>query len=155
MKSSTRHPDAQIEIIKGNLLSREDCERAVGDVRVIYHLAAGIEKSFAGSFMNSVLTTRNLLDAVLQRGTTKEVRQRQFLRGLFNQKTETRSPVGRVLRNRSILPRPRRCLCLFGKSSKMNLFSNTARKNSLGLCDCASGCSLRTRQVFHYRKSWN
>ena len=34
-------------------------------VRVIYHLAAGIDKSFAGAFMNSVLTTRNLLDASL------------------------------------------------------------------------------------------
>jgi nucleoside-diphosphate-sugar epimerase len=53
-----------LEFVKGNLLSREDCERATRGVRVIYHLAAGTgTKSFADSFMNSVVTTRNLLDA--------------------------------------------------------------------------------------------
>jgi nucleoside-diphosphate-sugar epimerase len=55
-----------VEIVRGNLLSREDCERATSGVAVIYHLAAGTgEKSFADAFMNSVLTTRNLLDATL------------------------------------------------------------------------------------------
>src|SRR5690242_18328993 len=53
-------------VLTGNLLSREDCQRAVHEVQLIYHLAAGIDKSFAGAFMNSVLTTRNLLDAVIQ-----------------------------------------------------------------------------------------
>src|SRR5262249_48623260 len=39
---------------------------------VIYHLAAGMgEKSFPGAFMNTVLTTRNLLDAVLTHGCLK------------------------------------------------------------------------------------
>jgi nucleoside-diphosphate-sugar epimerase len=66
-----QYPDSQIQILKGNLLSREDCERAVRGVRVIYHLAAGIDKSFAGAFMNSVLTTRNLLDASLNDGSLK------------------------------------------------------------------------------------
>ena len=61
-------PNAQVQILTGNLLSREACKRAVRDVRLIYHLAAGMEKSFAGAFMNSVLTTRNLLDAVIQEG---------------------------------------------------------------------------------------
>jgi nucleoside-diphosphate-sugar epimerase len=38
-------------------------------VAVIYHLAAGTgEKSFPDAFMNSVLTTRNLLDAALGHG---------------------------------------------------------------------------------------
>lgn len=59
------------EIIEGNLLSREDCQRAVDGVSVIYHLAAGIEKTFPGAFMNSVITTRNLLDATLQKRTLK------------------------------------------------------------------------------------
>jgi nucleoside-diphosphate-sugar epimerase len=66
-----RHPSANVEILTGNLLSREDCGRAVKGVRVIYHLAAGIDKSFAGAFMNSVVTTRNLLDAALQANTVK------------------------------------------------------------------------------------
>jgi nucleoside-diphosphate-sugar epimerase len=66
-----RHPQAHVEILKGNLLSREDCKRAVRGVSVIYHLAAGIDKSFAGAFMNSVLTTRNLLDAAVEEGGLK------------------------------------------------------------------------------------
>jgi nucleoside-diphosphate-sugar epimerase len=59
------HPDRRVEIVRGNLLSRRDAERAVGGVRIVCHLAAGMDKSFAGAFMNSVVTTRNLLDAVV------------------------------------------------------------------------------------------
>lgn len=58
---------ATIEIIKGNLLCHEDCVAATKDVAVIYHLAAGTgEKSVPDAFMNTVVTTRNLLDASLQ-----------------------------------------------------------------------------------------
>ena len=61
-----------VEIMRGNLLSREDCELATRDVAVIYHLAAGTgEKSFPQAFMNSVLTTRNLLDATLRHGSLR------------------------------------------------------------------------------------
>jgi nucleoside-diphosphate-sugar epimerase len=55
---------ARIDVIKGNLLSRMDCEAACKDVSLILHLAAGTgEKSFPNAFMNSVVTTRNLLEA--------------------------------------------------------------------------------------------
>jgi len=48
----------RVEIISGNLLSREDCHKATKDVTVIFHLAAGRgEKSFPDAFMNSVVTT--------------------------------------------------------------------------------------------------
>ncbi|MFO1313550.1 MAG: NAD(P)-dependent oxidoreductase [Burkholderiales bacterium] len=57
------YPTAELRIEAGNLLSASDCARASDGVAVIYHLAAGIEKSFAGCFLNSVVTTRNLLDA--------------------------------------------------------------------------------------------
>jgi nucleoside-diphosphate-sugar epimerase len=57
----------RVEVITGNLLSREDCDAATRDVAVIFHLAAGRgEKSFSDAFMNSVVTTRNLLDASMQ-----------------------------------------------------------------------------------------
>src|SRR6516164_9401256 len=60
---------ARIDIVKGNLLSRADCEEACKDAAVVIHLAAGTgEKSFPDAFMNSVVTTRNLLDASLQHG---------------------------------------------------------------------------------------
>ena len=56
-----------IELVRGNLLSREDCDRATEGVSVIYHLAAGTgTKSFADAFANSVVTTRNLLDGTLR-----------------------------------------------------------------------------------------
>lgn len=56
-----------VEIFKGNLLSCEDCARAVRDVHIIYHLAAARgEKSFPDAFLNTVVTTRNLLEANLQ-----------------------------------------------------------------------------------------
>lgn len=57
---------AKVEVIEGNLLSRDDCRRAARDVSVILHLAAGTSKSFAGCFMDSALATRNLLDAALE-----------------------------------------------------------------------------------------
>ena len=60
-----------VEIVTGDLLSRGDCRKATQDVSVIIHLAAGIEKSFAGAFMNSALATRNLLDAFLEVGKPK------------------------------------------------------------------------------------
>lgn len=59
-----RRDGARIEVVEGNLLSREDCNAATKDVAVIFHLAAGRgEKSYPDAFLNSVVTTRNLLDA--------------------------------------------------------------------------------------------
>ena len=60
-----------VELISGDLLSRNDCQKAADAVSVIYHLAAGFEKSFAGAFMNSALATRNLMDAFIQQGQPK------------------------------------------------------------------------------------
>jgi nucleoside-diphosphate-sugar epimerase len=60
-----------VELITGDLLSPDDCREAAKDVSVIYHLAAGSDKSFAGAFMNSALTTRNLIEAFLERGRPK------------------------------------------------------------------------------------
>src|SRR5438445_4675699 len=62
-----RRGGARVEVITGDLLSREDCNAATKDVAVIFHLAAGRgEKSFPDAFMNSVVTTRNLLEASMQ-----------------------------------------------------------------------------------------
>jgi nucleoside-diphosphate-sugar epimerase len=58
----------RIKVMTGNLLSRQDCEAASKDVALIYHLAAGTgEKSFPDAYMNSVVATRNLLEASLKR----------------------------------------------------------------------------------------
>jgi len=60
-----------VERVTGDLLSRDDCQKAAEGVSIIYHLAAGMEKSFAGAFMNSALATRNLMDSFLKRGQPK------------------------------------------------------------------------------------
>lgn len=57
---------AGLEIVNGNLLSRKSCLIAAQGVSVVYHLAAGVDKTFAGCFMNSAVTTRNILDAVAE-----------------------------------------------------------------------------------------
>jgi nucleoside-diphosphate-sugar epimerase len=59
--------DTRIQVITGNLLSRADCAAATENVVVIFHLAAGRgEKSFPDAFMNSAVTTRNIIEASLE-----------------------------------------------------------------------------------------
>ena len=68
----SRPPGTRIGVLRGNLLSRADCEAATKGVVVIYHLAAGTgEKSFPDAFMNSVVTTRNVLEASGQHACLK------------------------------------------------------------------------------------
>lgn len=64
--------EARLELIKGNLQSRDDCVAAAKDAVVIFHLAAARgEKSFPDAFMNTVVTTRNLLEGSVQHGTVR------------------------------------------------------------------------------------
>jgi nucleoside-diphosphate-sugar epimerase len=58
--------EARIEFVTGNLLRREDCLQATKGAAVIFHLAAGVSsKSVPDAFMNTVVTTRNLIEASL------------------------------------------------------------------------------------------
>jgi nucleoside-diphosphate-sugar epimerase len=67
-----RHRAAErVEVVFGDLVDRRDCQRAASAVTTVVHLAAGFDKSFAGAFMNSALTTRNLIEAVLDVGQPK------------------------------------------------------------------------------------
>jgi nucleoside-diphosphate-sugar epimerase len=55
-----------VTLVHGTVLSRADCDRAGRDARVIYHLAAGTaQKAFADAFLNSVVGTRNIIEAAL------------------------------------------------------------------------------------------
>ena len=84
----------QIDVFKGNLLSRQDCVEATRDVALIYHLAAGRgEKSFPDAFMNSVVATRNVLEATLHHKCLK-----RFVNiSSFSVYSNQRKPRGRVL----------------------------------------------------------
>jgi nucleoside-diphosphate-sugar epimerase len=61
----------KVELFSGDLASMDDCRRATEGVSLIYHLATGFDKSFAGAFMNSALITRNLIQAFLRCGEPK------------------------------------------------------------------------------------
>jgi nucleoside-diphosphate-sugar epimerase len=63
---------ARIDLVEGNLLSRDDCARGAEGASIIFHLAAGRgEKSYPDAFMNSVVTTRNLIEASLSNACLK------------------------------------------------------------------------------------
>jgi nucleoside-diphosphate-sugar epimerase len=68
---SAEFEDVELDFVEGNLLSMEDCRKAAAGVSVIYHLAAGRGKTFPGCFLNSVVTTRNLLEAAVKEQTLK------------------------------------------------------------------------------------
>jgi nucleoside-diphosphate-sugar epimerase len=63
------HRKGCVEIVTGNLLSRQDCIALTEGAVIVIHLAAGRgEKSYPDAFMNSVVTTRNLIDGALRHG---------------------------------------------------------------------------------------
>jgi nucleoside-diphosphate-sugar epimerase len=65
--SGARRHGARIEMFGGNLLSPDDCAAATRGAAVIFHLATSRDgRSFPEAFLNSVVTTRNLLDASLR-----------------------------------------------------------------------------------------
>ena len=64
----------KMHLVEGNLLSRQDCIAAARDAAVVFHLAAGRgEKSVPDAFMNSVVTTRNLLDELVKQKCLKRL----------------------------------------------------------------------------------
>jgi nucleoside-diphosphate-sugar epimerase len=66
-----RFPDAFLRIVAGTLTSPADAREATREARVVFHLAAGMEKSFPGSYFNTVVATRNLLEGVCEAGVLR------------------------------------------------------------------------------------
>jgi nucleoside-diphosphate-sugar epimerase len=62
----SRSAAGRVEIVTQSLLSPQDCSVLVRDVPLIYHLAVAATKAFSDAFLNSVVTTRNLLDAAIE-----------------------------------------------------------------------------------------
>jgi len=59
-----QHPGAQLEFCSGNLRSAADCAEAVEGVSLVLHLAAGLKGAPAEMFADSVVVSRNLLEAL-------------------------------------------------------------------------------------------
>lgn len=66
-------PGADIAIETGNLTSRAAAESAVEGIDTIYHLAAGMRGAPADLVLNTVVTSRNLLDAATAAGVRRFV----------------------------------------------------------------------------------
>lgn len=58
------HPDAQVEIVVGSLSSKDDILRALDGVDTVLHLAASMKGAAADMVLNTVVASRNLLDAL-------------------------------------------------------------------------------------------
>jgi nucleoside-diphosphate-sugar epimerase len=63
---------AKVELITGDLLSPEDCNMAIKDSRLVYHLAAVMRDTvFESSHLNNVQTTINLLNGIFQHDSVR------------------------------------------------------------------------------------
>ncbi|HLZ50681.1 MAG TPA: polysaccharide deacetylase family protein [Candidatus Acidoferrum sp.] len=62
-----QYPGTRLEYCVGDLRYREDAARAVDGVQLIFHLVAGKKGTAADLFLNSVVASRNLLDAAADR----------------------------------------------------------------------------------------
>jgi nucleoside-diphosphate-sugar epimerase len=69
----SQHPEVDIETVTGNLTSRRSAASAVDGIDTIYHLAAGMRGAPADLVMNTVVTSRNLLDAAVAAGVRRIV----------------------------------------------------------------------------------
>lgn len=67
------HPRGSIQYVYGNLTSRRSCDEAMEGIDVVLHLAAGMRGSAADMVMNTVVTSRNLLDAAVAAGVRRIV----------------------------------------------------------------------------------
>lgn len=68
-----RHPAARIEAVAANLLYARDLPALVAGADCIVHAAAGMRGSAADMFANTVVGTRNLLDAAAAAGVRRIV----------------------------------------------------------------------------------
>ena len=68
-----RYPKARIEVSAANLLSRGTLGALVSGADCIVHAAAGMRGGAADMFANTVLGTRNLLEASVESGVKRVV----------------------------------------------------------------------------------
>jgi nucleoside-diphosphate-sugar epimerase len=63
-----RFPDAKVELFTGSLSSKENAARTLEGVGVVYHLAASLLGAAADIFLNTVVASKNLLEAIASAG---------------------------------------------------------------------------------------
>ena len=60
-----KYPDAKVEFFTGSLASVDAAAEAIVGCGVVYHLAAALGGAPADMFLNTVVTTRNLMEAIV------------------------------------------------------------------------------------------
>jgi nucleoside-diphosphate-sugar epimerase len=70
---TAQYPQATIEVAQANLLSRGALEPLVAGMDCVVHAAAGMKGAAADMFANTVVTTRNLLEAAGAQGVRRIV----------------------------------------------------------------------------------
>jgi len=69
----TAYPRAQVEVFVGSLGAPDSIRSALRDVGVVHHLAASLRGAPADICLNTVVTSRNLLDAIVASGGQQRV----------------------------------------------------------------------------------
>jgi nucleoside-diphosphate-sugar epimerase len=71
--AAAKVPGARLEFVQANLTVPSEVARAVEGVDVIYHLAASLRGAAADMFLNTVIGSKHLLDAIAARPRTRVV----------------------------------------------------------------------------------
>lgn len=125
-----RYPDARLEVVVGNLARRDDAGRALEGAAIVYHLAAGTRGTPADLFLDTVVASRNILDAALRTRPTRIVLVSSFaVYGVAS------VPAGHVVTERTPLePHPeRRDAYSHAKHRQERLFWELHRSSGLPL----------------------
>jgi nucleoside-diphosphate-sugar epimerase len=125
-----RYPEAGLELFVGTLNSPESVAPALHGVDTVYHLAAGMRGSAADLFLSSVVTSKNLLEAIRRHGAIKVVLVSSFgVYGVAN------LPRGSVVNEETPLePHPeRRDLYSYAKLRQEQLFREYAERDGFPL----------------------
>jgi len=69
----SKFPSAKVEVFEGNLNDPDDCYGALRDVSVVVNCAAGMRGGLANMYIDSVVSSRNLLDASTRRTHVRRI----------------------------------------------------------------------------------
>ncbi|UCG50631.1 MAG: NAD(P)-dependent oxidoreductase [Candidatus Latescibacterota bacterium] len=127
---SSRFPEAAVETCVGDLRSAEFAREVVGGADIVYHLAAAMRGSAADLFQNTVVSSKNLLDALIEGGARRVVLVSSF--GVYG---TSDLPRGAVIDETTPLePHPeRRDHYSYSKIRQEQLFHEYRQKHGLPL----------------------
>lgn len=67
------YPNCKLQYVVGNLTSPADCRRALDGIRTVFHLAGEMKGAPASIFLNTVVATNRIIEAMLKSGPRRVV----------------------------------------------------------------------------------